>query len=276
LAALRAGEIVAGHLYVSKAFQRARAAVFAQARAPANLRAAIVTHVYYPELWEEMFAIRDFLPAGSPIIVTAPPTQAQTLRMLVGSDPLVTILETPNRGRDIAPFLMALELGLLDQFDAVLKIHSKKSPHLWQGGLRRRVFLTALAGSRNVVARTLAQFADSKVGLVGPSAFFRRAPVYWMGNRDRVVDLAHRMGADATLGFFEGSMFWVRPAALAPLRGLRLRTEDFEEEIGQLDGTLHHAVERLFPVAAAVAGYETRSIGARILMPSAAAARTQS
>jgi lipopolysaccharide biosynthesis protein len=274
LTALRASEMAAGLVYVSGPFQAARAALLARAEAPPEVRAAVFAHVFYPELWDEIVAVRSTLPPGSPIIATAPPPQADALRAKAAGDPGVTILERPNRGRDIAPFLEALDLGLLDPFDAVLKIHTKKSPHLRQGSLRRRVFYAALAGSRGVAARALAQFREPDVGLVGPGAYFRRAPFYWMGNRERVAELSMRMGADAELGFFEGSMFWVRPAALAPLRGLRLRREDFEDERGQLDGALHHAVERLFTIAAAAAGYETRSIGARTLMAAAGPRRS--
>lgn len=266
LTAMRAGEMAAGLAYASAPFQRLRAARFDEAQAPAGVRAAVLAHVYYPELWDEILAVRATLPAGAPIIVTAPPAQAAALRARVAGDPSVEILEQPNRGRDIAPFVFALRSGALDRFDAVLKIHTKKSPHLRQGDLRRRVFYTALAGSRAATARALTQFADPKVGLVGPGAYFRTAQVYWMANRARVERLAAQIGAPSRIGFFEGSMFWVRPAALAPLRRLDLSLEAFEAEAGQLDGTLHHALERVFPLAAAAAGFETRALSGRVLM----------
>lgn len=272
LTAMRASEMAAGLVYASAPFQRLRAARWSGASAPAGVRAAVLAHVYYPELWDEILAVRATLPDGAPIVVTAPPAQAAALRTRTGGDASVVILEQPNRGRDIAPFLFALNSGALDRFDAVLKIHTKKSPHLRQGDLRRRVFFTALAGSRAATARALAQFAEAKVGIVGPGAYFRTAPVYWMANRARVEALAAQIGAPPRLGFFEGSMFWARPAALAPLRALDLSAEAFEAEAGQLDGTLHHAIERVFPLAAAAAGYETRSLGGRVLVGACAAA----
>jgi lipopolysaccharide biosynthesis protein len=56
------------------------------------------------------------------------------------------------------------------------------------------------------------------------------------------------------LDFFGGTMFWVRPEALKPLRDLRLSSV-FPEEQGQLDGGLEHATERLFAASVVAAGY---------------------
>jgi rhamnosyltransferase len=271
---MRAVEMIAGIVYVSAPFQSSRALRLSRIAPPENVRAAIVVHVFYPEIWEEILAVRAALPPRSPIIVTAPPAQAAFVAKLTAGDPLVEIVETPNRGRDIAPFLHVLQTGRLDRFDAVLKIHTKKSPHLRQGDLRRRMFFTALAGSRGIVASVLNQFADSSVGIVGPGVYFRTAPVYWMGNRLRVEALAKRLEMPAALGFFEGSMFWVRPTALQLLRSLALEAVDFEAEAAQLDGTLHHAVERLFPIAAAAAGYGTYSLGGRLLVSPSKPAQT--
>lgn len=262
---LRAAEMGGALVYASAPFQSLRALRNSGTHTPQGVAAAVLAHVYYPDVWPEILAVRDALPAGSPLIVTAPSRQAAEVRARAASDPLVEVIERPNRGRDIAPFLHALESGALDRFDAVLKIHTKKSPHLRQGDLRRRALYAALAGSRGAVTRVLTQFVDSRVGLVGPGFYFRRQPVYWMDNRDTVEALCARMGAAPTLGFFEGSMFWLRPAALAPLRALALDVQDFEAEAGQLDGALHHAVERIFVNAASLAGYETRTLSGACL-----------
>ncbi len=67
------------------------------------------------------------------------------------------------------------------------------------------------------------------------------------------------------LGFFEGSMFWNRPAALSALRSLELTQADFEPEAGQLDGTLHHAIEGCFTIAAWAGGFVVRDLNGRVL-----------
>ena len=84
--------------------------------------------------------------------------------------------------------------------------------------------------------------------MIGPRAF--RLPnkdypeaLSWSVNTERVLELAKKMGVPAEkfrLDFFGGTMFWVRPEALAPLRRLKL-SEAFPEERGLLDGGPEHA-----------------------------------
>nr|WP_235913764.1 rhamnan synthesis F family protein [Pseudoroseomonas coralli] len=256
-----------GAAFLSSPVQRLRAWRLLRREAPATCRAAVIAHLYYPELLGEALAVQATLPPRSPLLITAPPHQAARLRRETQGLPDVEVHEVENRGRDIAPFVKLLAEGRLDRFDAVLKIHGKRSPHLRHGDLRRRIFFVGLAGSRGNVARVLAQFQNPAIGFVGLAPYFRTRPLYWMKNRERVEALCARMGAPARVGFFEGSMFWFRPAALAPLKRLGLRTEDFEAEAGQLDGTLHHAVERCFMLSGLAAGYEARSLSGRPLLP---------
>ncbi|MDP3414618.1 rhamnan synthesis F family protein [Falsiroseomonas sp.] len=259
----------AGRLFVHAATQRLRRSLAGRLGPVTwpNLRIALVVHAYYPELLSEVIACRDVLPAGTKLLVTVPADREYAAAAQLGGVPDASLYPVENRGRDIAPFMTLLNSGAFEPFDAVLKLHTKRSPQLRDGDTRRRLLFTLLAGEPHHTARILSAFMDPQVALVGWRAAFRTARPYWMGNESRVATLAQAMNAGdaARLGFFEGSMFWFRPAALDRLRRLDLTPVDFEAEAGQLDGTLHHALERLFTVAAWSDGYTVRALDGSLL-----------
>lgn len=264
------GALTLGALFVSRPGQRlwALAVRWRTPVKPPHVRTAILAHAYYVDLIPEILACRASLHGYVPVHLTVPAERVQEALQVVGDALDVTIHACENRGRDIAPFLSILNSGLLDPFDAVLKLHTKRSPHLLDGEIRRKMLFAMLCGSKNSTSRALAAFEDPTTGMVGWAASYRTAPPYWMLNETRVRAIASRIHAPADtirLGFFEGSMFWFRPAALAALRELAFLPEDFEQEARQLDGTLHHAIERCFTIAARASGYAVCDLRGRIL-----------
>jgi lipopolysaccharide biosynthesis protein len=50
-------------------------------------------------------------------------------------------------------------------------------------------------------------------------------------------------------------MYWGRSSALRPLLDLHLQIEEFQEEAGQIEGTLAHVIERSINLIAHKSGY---------------------
>jgi lipopolysaccharide biosynthesis protein len=104
---------------------------------------------------------------------------------------------------------------------------------------------------------------DPSIGMIGSRAFRLPKDHYpeglsWSANRRMTLEIAERMGVPAVdfkLDFFGGTMFWVRPEALKPLRDLGL-AQEMPSESGLVDGDLPHAVERVLPTSVLVAGYK--------------------
>ena len=238
-----------------------------------DLKVAIVAHTFYPQLVAEIVhcweVVKEANGGRADLLITTTAELADQLRLELGERAGLEVHTMANRGRDIAPFVSLLNKGVLDRYDAVLKLHTKRSPHLMTGNLRRRLLFAVLVGHAANVRRTLALFEDRSIGIVGWRLSFRRNLGWWMGNKARIAELARRTvpPLPPSVGFFEGSMFWVRPQALAPLKALSLSTEDFELEERQVDGALHHAIERVFTLAAWAEGYSVRSLRGTVLTP---------
>jgi lipopolysaccharide biosynthesis protein len=266
-------EIVGGSLFLSAPGQAVwRAMASKQDPAVDGMAKAVVAHVYYLDLLDEVLECWGQLPIDSHLHITTSASLELPLRNRFQHDKRVHVHVYENRGRDIAPFLMLLGSGQLDRYQAVLKIHAKRSPHLLTGTLRRRLLLTILAGDAMRVRHILALFNDPTVGIAGWRAAHRHSERHWGENRANVAALAHRLQPTAheppTLSFFEGSMFWCRPKALQSLRSIGLTSSDFPAEPSRTDGELQHAVERIFNHAARTDGFRVVSLSGRSLDPS--------
>ena len=219
-----------------------------------GIRLAVVVHVYFPEVLEEMLPGLETIVEPFDLYLTTP-HEALIAPLLRRCAPLahsVTEALVENRGRDIAPFVRLLRDGLFGGYLAVLKLHSKKSGYSAQGDAWRRSLVAELIGDSLKVRRAVALFETGNVGLVGPHGDYLSHDTFWGSNRERVAALlatADNPAGDARetpLGFFAGSMFWFAPEALADLSQVPDDRLAFEPEAGQQDGTVAHALERVF------------------------------
>ena len=119
--------------------------------------------------------------------------------------------------------------------------------------------LFGLLGSPHNVADILRGFnANPNLGLVVADGEIYEGDRGWKANRQRGEELSRRVGIRCSdypdrLGC--SSFFWMRSGVLKSLRNLSLTAESFEPEVGALDGTTAHAVERLFTIFAMAQGF---------------------
>ncbi len=166
----------------------------------------------------------------------------------------------PNRGRDIAPKFVGFR-AVYEHYAFVLHLHTKRSSHTAALKEWRSFLLNCLLGSSEIVASIFEMFSQCpQLGMVAPRSFeFVRKYMVWGGNFATCAKLAAGMGIrlkpNSPLDFAAGSMFWARTAALEPLLRLDLAFDSFDEELGQIDGALCHAIERLTFYSCEKAGY---------------------
>jgi len=261
------GDLIAAHPELLDGWDEEEPSRRAEAKGQGPHPLAIVVHIYYEETWGDIAGVLRRLAVPFDLIVTTVPGHERLIQTIRHEFPQAEIEVMENRGRDVRPFLTLLERGRLDGYRYVCKVHGKKSSDggrkSYMGSLWRRRLLFDLLAAPNLARSIVDMFErDPSVGMVGPRAFRLPSETYseelsWSVNKDRVLQLAQTMGIPPDqfrLDFFGGTMFWVRPEALAPLRKLKL-SKDFPEEQGLLDGGLEHATERLFGAAVVAAGY---------------------
>ena len=235
---------------------------------PADAPVAVVAHIYYEDTWSDIAGALRGLAIPFDLIVTTVAGRDRLIESVRRSYPRAQIEIMENRGRDIGPFLVLLERGRLDRYRYICKVHGKKSidggRKTYMGAMWRRRLLFELLGAPGAADAAIDLFErDPSIGMIGPRVFRLPKADYpedlsWSANRLMTLELAERMGVPADkfqLDFFGGTMFWVRPEALKPLRDLHLAA-DMPYENGLIDGDLPHALERVLPTSVLMAGYK--------------------
>jgi hypothetical protein len=168
-----------------------------------------------------------------------------------------------NRGRDIGPFLTGFGARLFTDYEVVGHLHSKKSPHAHDDYLENWVeFLErGLVGKRGGMMDAILDkmASDSSIGIIYPDD---PGCFGWEGNYSYGKALIERMGfkaplPDASMNFPVGTMFWARTDALKPLIDLNLQWEEYPEEPLPIDGSMLHALERIFGILPSLTGFRT-------------------
>lgn len=234
---------------------------------PADTRPCAVLHIWYPELLDEFAAALRASGIDWRIIITAAPEREAAIRERVkqlGMDAEVDVFE--NRGRDILPFLHVAERLLDEGVTTVLKLHGKRSTHRQDGDAWRHEMIDELLDPLRA-SRVLSAFRnDAALGIVHATGHRLSVATYLGANLHAMDYVARGIGIPAGQhehdSFIAGSMFWLRPAALRPLLDAHLGIDEFEPESGQIDGTLAHAVERVFVLVATSDGYHVSSTAA--------------
>lgn len=233
---------------------------------------AVILHLYYLDLWDELSLYLDNISEAFDLYISVTKRFNSTdLDRILARYPRAKVWMVENRGRDIAPFLEIAEKILPLGYQAVCKIHTKKSHHLksgkgWrpeEGDTWRTRLLAQLLGTKKIVRDITTSFKlNPRLGIIGPGFDLMKYQDAVGANQNQVQYLQNRLKIQLTenFNFFGGSMFWFRPDAIKNILDLRLSFNDFSNETGQIDGTLAHAIERIFNLAVCQAGYQVSCV----------------
>jgi lipopolysaccharide biosynthesis protein len=225
---------------------------------------AVVIHLFYEDL-AEWFSrkVSDF--GDVDIYVTVEKTiDWETAQHVARTFDMAYILEVENRGRDIRPFLLIYPHFVNKKYEFVCKLHTKRSPHLSEGDRWREDIVDQLLSRAAKEALELNR-AEPAVGILAARGSLETLedPNIRVRSEKNLVALATSLNCQINYSdsFVVGSMFWFRPEIVRNLHKIIQSEFEFEPELGQIDGTLAHAIERIFCVAAKTAGMSTKEFG---------------
>jgi hypothetical protein len=231
------------------------------------LRAALHIHAYHPDQLADIAARLACNAARPDLFVSVADAAGRDLARAVlahGTQAALEIRVVPNVGRDIGPLLTEFGPDLVAHYDIVGHVHTKQTRHSANSEMVRHwvnLLLSGVIGGPKVGAMmdsVLAAFAARpRLGLVHPED----PRVFgWGANRAAARWVLARTGhvrPPEAFNFPVGTMFWMRAAALAPFVDLELDWRDYPAEPLANDGTLLHALERLFGVVPRMDGWDT-------------------
>jgi hypothetical protein len=235
-------------------------------------KTAIFMHAFYIDVAQETIQnIRGHL-SGCPIFVTTDTEEKRgqllkILRQENWSNHRVDVVQ--NIGRDVYPKLLHMAPDHAN-FEFVLHLHSKKSPHSSSLAKWGTETVGVLAGDADILGQIANAFqSDPRLGIIyaDPPAGLHPA-MSWTRNLRLSEMLAtaldiHSLPTGEDVDFPVGSMFWARRDALHMMQQGQIGPQHFVKEDAQEDGTLAHAIERMLGVACLARGYHMARRGAK-------------
>ncbi|CAI8975506.1 rhamnan synthesis F family protein [Pseudomonas serboccidentalis] len=229
-----------------------------------NTRIALHVHVFYADLFEQILDCLSVNTVRPDLFLSAPSESVKAeLEALSHKYPgkVIAIEVVPNKGRDIGPFLSAFNRRHLREYEIIGHLHTKKSkdqsnPEV--GSVWYDFLLENLLGKSNPMADVITSklVSDPRIGMV-----FADDPhiVCWGKNRPYAEELQARLALNPlpeNIVFPVGTMFWARTESLRSLDALELSWSDYPDEPLPYDGSMLHALERLFPLIVQSNGYD--------------------
>ena len=229
------------------------------------LKTVIVLHIFYEDFVEKFFTYLTSVPFNFSLYITTPNPKIVELAEKRYSE-LDNVVDLqiricPNRGRNFAPMLVEFSKQIMEH-DILIHLHSKKS--LYTGKEQKdwaNYLIKGLIQDPEVTSKIAsAFFRFNEWGLCYPKAFWTIPwwAHHWLKNYSAGKKLSNLIDVEINSKFVKypvGGMFWARTKAISQLLDFDWHYDYFPEEMGQTDGTLHHAIERILGLLAERNGY---------------------
>lgn len=235
-------------------------------------KVALIAHVFFDELLEQTFRYIKNIPEYVDVYVTTDTCHKKDMITEYAkkiSKCRFKVKVIPNRGRDVSSLLIGWR-EIVDQYELICFVHDKKTgqvnPKSVGLSFAKKCFENTL-GNREYIEDIIELFAaNERLGIAMPpepnhGIFFQCIGGEWGNNYELAKDLKKQLNLKVPMDISKrpvaplGTMFWFRPKALKKLFEIDWKYEDFPEEPIKEDGTLLHAIERIYPFVVQDAGF---------------------
>lgn len=212
---------------------------------------AVHVHLYYVEQWPELMAcLCNIKPQWRDLFVTLTKDDPAVEQAILAFDPSSTIKTVENCGFDLGPFIDVVNNMNLDDYDYIVKLHTKRTVSrdtylncYRMGGTRWKNNLLSFVKTERNFLKTLACFEMSdKVGMIGAEKCI-------MTNEKEQMDAIFAMDMFKWLDlgrcrkeFVAGTMFIVRAPLLKVFQN-KVQLKDFAPTV-RVEVTPAHGFER--------------------------------
>ncbi|MBH5319147.1 rhamnan synthesis F family protein [Paenibacillus sp. GSMTC-2017] len=246
---------------------------FTEERPNKNAKVALIMHLYFEDLIETCYTYASSMPNYADVYITTNTEVKKNAIIKVFEKLAVNKVEVKvieNRGRDVSSLLVASKKILMD-YDYVCFAHDKKTAQIKPFSVGEAFMYKCfenILGSKSFVENIIHTFEDNpQLGLMTPpppnhGIYYSTIGLEWSNNFKNTKELMEKLGMkNVPLDSNKepiaplGTMFWFRPKALKTLIEYDWEYNDFPKEPNEIDGTLLHAIERIYPYAAQYEGY---------------------
>lgn len=228
---------------------------------------AVHLHLFYPKMWKE---IKEYLKNlniyNYKLYITFPLSLDENIVSDIKKiKPDAIFMPLENRGYDIGPFMEFVSKVELDDFDIVIKLHSKrKSPRerfMYNNLFRKKdwflYLFNGVVGSFNIHKTIDSLLADNKIGMVSAQNLIVADPAHKQRFVEKYLDelnISKLKTVTKSYKFVAGTCFAVRSSLLAELKTLNITIDSFP--LTKRNGfSLAHALERIICMYIYANGY---------------------
>ncbi|GEM_PF-4559938 len=231
-------------------------------------KTAIFAHIYYEDRIDNCFEYLNIIPDGVHVyITTSNPASYEIMSKRIKKSWNLRLIK--NHGRDISA-LWVEDAPILKKYEYVCYVHDKKTSgqkgnilngdyyhyNVWENTLKNDMYI-------NNILYTLS--TNRRLGFLSPPfpIFFDYKGLLgyeWTICYEPTLELAQDLGITANIDerkppFAFSNTFWAKTDAILPLINRKLEYKDFPEEPLPNDGSISHAIERIYIYVAQSQGY---------------------